>query len=479
MELFTCDRQVLNPDEFPERIAPFPETTNLVYNHATPVIPSPEIKYSPNVPPQKLRPIRCNGNNILEYSDPTADTQPGELLENGVLSSLLRCPNMGSPEVGFLSHQLCALDGDPKEFFDSQINDQIDELKCGDKGGNGFRPVSTMPEARPVISSFFIEKKKKEDRPVIDAGNHTQECGVPETESSASLDYGEDSSEDGTEPVNGKRKRKTRKKLETFMESLVVKVMQKQEQMHNQMIEMLENKEKERREREEAWKQQEMERAKKEEELRAQERSRSLALISFLENILGHPIPTPKPCPEEGEVHNLPTKKRKVRTHDEIDANCDQVQITEVQTPLYCPNGRWPKAEVQALIALRANLDHKFRDVGNKGTIWEEVSEGLCNMGYTRTAKKCREKWENINKYFRRTMENGKKRLEASKTCSYFQELEILYKKGLVYSPNASSSNNMAYAICGNDGSASNANANNMVYAICGQDGHVVNADKL
>lgn len=222
--------------------------------------------------------------------------------------------------------------------------------------------------------------------------------------------------------------------------------MQKQEQMHNQLIEMIEMKEKERIIREEAWKQQEMERAKREEEVRAQETSRSLALISFIQNELGHVIQIPKPlqtsCLEEdqGEVHNQQDAKNdrsderwpKTVAQAEDDINNRICPETEVQTNYDPSNKRWPKSEVQALIALRTSFDHKFRTVGAKGSIWEEISVGLSNMGYSRTAKKCKEKWENINKYFKRTVESGKKRPETAKACPYFQELEILYKSGFI-----------------------------------------------
>lgn len=53
-------------------------------------------------------------------------------------------------------------------------------------------------------------------------------------------------------------------------------------------------------------------------------------------------------------------------------------------------NRRWPKSEVQSLITVRAALDHKFLN-GHKSSVWEEVAIGLSKMGYSRTAKKCKE----------------------------------------------------------------------------------------
>lgn len=92
-------------------------------------------------------------------------------------------------------------------------------------------------------------------------------------------------------------------------------------------------------------------------------------------------------------------------------------------------SSRWPKAEVQALIRLRTNLDMKYQESGPKGPLWEEISAGMNKIGYNRSAKRCKEKWENINKYFKKVKESNKKRPEDSKTCPYFQQLEVLYKE--------------------------------------------------
>lgn len=198
---------------------------------------------------------------------------------------------------------------------------------------------------------------------------------------------------------------KKRKKLESFLEDLLGKVMEKQEQMHKQLMEMIENKERERIMREEAWRQQEMERAQKQQEMRSQEAARNLALLSFIHNALAQEtIQTPGP---------LPTV---LLSAEDDDPN----------------NGRWPTSEVQALITFRTSLDHKFRTVGPKTPLWEQVSAEMANMGYNRNARKCKEKWDNINKYFKKATGNGKKGSENAKSCPYFHELETLYRNQLI-----------------------------------------------
>ncbi|CAM0956523.1 unnamed protein product [Alopecurus aequalis] len=99
-------------------------------------------------------------------------------------------------------------------------------------------------------------------------------------------------------------------------------------------------------------------------------------------------------------------------------------------------SSRWPKAEVHALIQLRSNLDMRYQEAGPKGPLWEEISAGMGRMGYNRSSKRCKEKWENINKYFKKVKESNKKRPEDSKTCPYFHQLEALYRnKAVLGSP--------------------------------------------
>ncbi|XP_076938562.1 trihelix transcription factor GT-2-like [Bidens hawaiensis] len=220
------------------------------------------------------------------------------------------------------------------------------------------------------------------------------------------------------EPISKKkRKRKSRKKMEFYFERMVQTVMEKQDQMHKQLIEMLEQNEKESIIREQAWKKQETERAKRGEEARKQQVSQCQALLSFIQKTLGQETQIPNP-PDT----NLESQEKS--TYDDIEMKI----IEESESD---PNSRrWPKSEVQALITVRVALNHMFENgKGPKGSIWDEVAASLSGMGYHRTPKKCKEKWENINKYYRRTMEKGK---ATSKSCSYFKELEMLHKNDFI-----------------------------------------------
>lgn len=101
------------------------------------------------------------------------------------------------------------------------------------------------------------------------------------------------------------------------------------------------------------------------------------------------------------------------------------------------PGRRWPREEVMALIKLRSSANEEREGGGGGGggssnsrvPLWERISEGMRGMGYSRSAKRCKEKWENINKYFRKTKHLSKKRSLDSRTCPYFPHLTSLYSQ--------------------------------------------------
>ncbi|KAL8226392.1 hypothetical protein R6Q57_016224 [Mikania cordata] len=88
-------------------------------------------------------------------------------------------------------------------------------------------------------------------------------------------------------------------------------------------------------------------------------------------------------------------------------------------------------------------LDTKYQENGPKGPLWEEVSSAMRNLGYNRNAKRCKEKWENINKYYKKVKESSKKRPEDSKTCPYFHQLDAIYREKAISSNNSNNNSNI------------------------------------
>ncbi|URD75658.1 trihelix transcription factor GT-2-like [Musa troglodytarum] len=89
--------------------------------------------------------------------------------------------------------------------------------------------------------------------------------------------------------------------------------------------------------------------------------------------------------------------------------------------------GRWPRQETLTLLEVRSRLDSRFREAAHKGPLWDEVSRIMAEEhGYHRSGKKCREKLENLYKYYKKTKE-GKAGRQDGKHYRFFRQLEALY----------------------------------------------------
>ncbi|XP_073277568.1 trihelix transcription factor PTL-like [Primulina huaijiensis] len=89
--------------------------------------------------------------------------------------------------------------------------------------------------------------------------------------------------------------------------------------------------------------------------------------------------------------------------------------------------GRWPRQETLTLLEIRSRLDSKFKEANQKGPLWDEVSRIMSEEhAYQRSSKKCREKFENLYKYYKKTKE-GKAGRQDGKHYRFFRQLEALY----------------------------------------------------
>ncbi|KAJ4972068.1 hypothetical protein NE237_005167 [Protea cynaroides] len=90
-------------------------------------------------------------------------------------------------------------------------------------------------------------------------------------------------------------------------------------------------------------------------------------------------------------------------------------------------NGRWPRQETLTLLEVRSRLNPKFKEANQKGPLWDEVSRIMAEEhGYQRSGKKCREKFENLYKYYKKTKESRAGRQDG-KNYRFFRQLEALY----------------------------------------------------
>ncbi|KAJ1272058.1 hypothetical protein BS78_06G174500 [Paspalum vaginatum] len=314
----------------------------------------------------------------------------------------------------------------------------------------------------------------------------------------------------GSQDHLGKRKRSGGggggggKKMTSFFEGLMQQVVKRQEEMQRRFLETMEKRETERMAREEAWRRQEVARLNREQEQLAQERaaaaSRDAAIIAFLQRIGGQsvqaptaaavqmpaPVPahTPPPPkqpprqqhPQPPSPHPKPISAAPLQQQPPPQQQPKETSRQDASTPRSAPptsgaslelvpvteqhvdsglgggdggaasSSRWPKTEVHALIQLRMDLDMRYQETGPKGPLWEEISSGMRRLGYNRSSKRCKEKWENINKYYKKVKESNKKRPEDSKTCPYFHQLEAIYNRKILRSSAAASPSNVVAA---------------------------------
>ncbi|XP_059640543.1 trihelix transcription factor DF1-like [Cornus florida] len=267
---------------------------------------------------------------------------------------------------------------------------------------------TTMEMAAMVSTRMEMLKPMNVSQGIATCSIQTPNLEFMSTSTSTTSSSGKESQ--GT----GKRKRK----MADYFERLMKSVLEKQEDLQNKFIEALEKCENDRIAREEAWKMQELARMKREQEMLAHGRAvaaaKDAALVALLKKISEQDSPVQLPPENPTPI----SEKLVERQENNVGENSFQASPS-----------RWPKAEVEALIRLRTNLDLQYQDNGPKGPLWEEISSAMKKIGYDRSAKRCKEKWENINKYFKRVRESNKKRPEDSKTCPYFHMLESLYEQ--------------------------------------------------
>ncbi|XP_047945951.1 trihelix transcription factor GTL2-like [Salvia hispanica] len=238
--------------------------------------------------------------------------------------------------------------------------------------------------------------------------------------------------------INPTIKRKRRDKLDKFKgfcQAVVTQMMSKQEELHHKLIHDILTRDEARIAREDAWRIQETKRIQAEIETRAKEQQstaeRQAVIIQFLKQFTA--------TPEEKGKFDTNTNTNSKTNSNSSSSLC---KSTPPQTPVVAapssPAGRrWPREEVVALINLRCETGGGGGEGSNKGPLWERISQGMKEMGYKRSAKRCKEKWENINKYFRKTKDSSKKRSVNSRTCPYFHQLSCLYGDGTIVAPTA------------------------------------------
>ncbi|XP_038886516.1 trihelix transcription factor GT-2-like isoform X2 [Benincasa hispida] len=235
------------------------------------------------------------------------------------------------------------------------------------------------------------------------------------------------------DPFQSSRRRRRKRKWSDFFLRLTKEVIEKQEGLQLKFLEALERIENQRKLRDEAWRMKEMTRVNQEHEVLVQEMSMAVAkdaaVVAFLQKIAPSslsPSPSPVPPPQPPPP---PTQTQNDENNGKMTVAISTTTTNGKMSSMIGSPSRWPKGEVEALIRLRTEMEMKYQENGPKGLLWEEISAAMRGLGYNRSSKRCKEKWENINKYFKKVKDSNKKRPEDSKTCPYFHQLDALYRE--------------------------------------------------
>lgn len=242
-----------------------------------------------------------------------------------------------------------------------------------------------------------------------------------EFESSSSDDN--DSSEKRRNRRGGSRGWKA--KIKDFIDSQMRKLMEKQEAWLEKLMKTLEQKEKERSLREEEWRKQEVARIEKEHKFWAKERAwieaRDSALMEALKNLTGKEIDHYK---SNLACSSLPDQILNNNNNQDIDQDHgSEVQNNVSRAKLgdhHDDQNSWPESEITRMIQLRTSMESRFSQGGfPEEVLWEDIAAKMACLGYDRSGSMCKEKWESINDYVKKSKEvstssSGKKRKENS-----------------------------------------------------------------
>ncbi|XP_074563386.1 uncharacterized protein LOC141820008 [Curcuma longa] len=323
--------------------------------------------------------------------------------------------------------------------FSKKRKEVTDSERLEVVGGSNYKIFSELEAIYKPGSSAIVGQTgsgsaltgEETIHPILNAAAMTppQDAAVGETSA------GEEATETvKSSPSMGRRRRRRRKRrlqqlsaMAAFFECLVKQLMEHQEGLHRKFLEVMERREQERAGREDSWRKQDVANTSRVAAARAQERalaaSREAAIISFIEKMTGERLHLPS-NPQLSIAEDFDSIQMPNRDATDTYGGGGKQAPKDSAT---LNSSRWPKAEVEVLIGVRTGLEARFQEPGLKAPLWEEVSAAMTAMGYRRSAKRCKEKWENINKYFRKTKEKARNRPDHSKTCPYFQKLDQLY----------------------------------------------------
>ncbi|XP_028790276.1 trihelix transcription factor GTL2 [Neltuma alba] len=406
------------------------------------------------------------------FPDLTWEHISRKLAEFGFKKSAEKCKEKYEEESRYLNHinyneNYCFISEFEQELYQEEGDDQDPEAEVG-----------TEEKSTPQLQ----EPREGQEK----TSGHALEEGSTRHDTSAAPVITKRCVAE--KPKERKRKKQDGKfeMFKDFCENVISRMMAQQEEMHNKLLEDMMKRDEDKFAREEAWKKQELDRMNEELEMMAHEQAlagnRQATVIEFLNKCAASSPKLTNNSSDPNALHsqNLqfsvkinndnnepppsftmisPTHQDTINTSVALPVmNSRAARAVENPSSSHGQGGlqvaknpgclnfvstykasssekgdvgrRWPREEVLALINLRCSLNNNNINEdkeGIKAPLWERISQGMSDMGYKRSAKRCKEKWENINKYFRKTRDINKKRSRDSRTCPYFHLLATLY----------------------------------------------------
>lgn len=395
--------------------------------------------------------LRIKSSSESWFRDFTWDHVSRKLAELGYKRSAQKCKEKFEEETCRSFSGSIGYNKNSSRFL---ISEELDENLYNNADQNTHHHVTTeSPEDVSYQEKPQVHENGGEEK---DIEIERQSCNLEEDVSEIMIQP----TQDNIQVTNCKKRKRRHKKFKMvkgLCVDLVKKMMAQQEEMHKKLLEDMASREEEKIKREEVWRNEEMERVKKEIHIREHEqemvRDRQSTITEFLNKLTSfdQKIQIPFDVNLQELQSNVPNIEKPIPLHEVTKIPYSE-KITENphqdRTAKDDIGKRWPRDEVLALINIRSSVNYGIGGnneenpqgyvVNNKGgggsgggggSLWERISQGMLELGYKRSAKRCKEKWENINKYFRKTKDANKKRSLDSRTCPYYHQLSKLYNQ--------------------------------------------------
>ncbi|XP_060581397.1 uncharacterized protein LOC132737996 [Ruditapes philippinarum] len=104
------------------------------------------------------------------------------------------------------------------------------------------------------------------------------------------------------------------------------------------------------------------------------------------------------------------------------------IQIVSQNELLQSPSFQWTRPAVLRLIALYKENEAKFQKPAiKKKTVWQEIANKITEHLLPVTWQQCEQKWKNMTKAYRDTIDNNRKSGADRKECPFFKEIGEIY----------------------------------------------------